>query len=61
MYVSAEVLLNQVLTQACMAHTSCLHRCQAWAARYNSWLLIELKPEGVVFSFLFLFTDAKNV
>ncbi len=25
-----------------------------WAARYNTWLLIELTPKGVVFSFLFL-------
>ena len=24
-----------------------------WAARYNTWLLIRLTPEGVVFSFLF--------
>ena len=23
-----------------------------WAARYNTWLLIELTPKGVVFSFL---------
>jgi hypothetical protein len=28
--------------------------CQAWAARYNTWLLIKLTPKGVVFSFLFL-------
>ncbi len=25
----------------------------AWAARYNTWLLIKLTPKGVVFSFLF--------
>ncbi len=25
---------------------------QAWAARYNTWLLIELMPKDVVFSFL---------
>jgi len=24
-----------------------------WAARYATWLLIKLTPEGVVFSFLF--------
>ncbi len=24
----------------------------AWAARYNTWLLIELTPKGVVFSFV---------
>ncbi len=24
-----------------------------WAAQYNTWLLIELRPKGVVFSFLF--------
>ncbi len=24
-----------------------------WAARYHTWLLIELTPKGVVFSFLF--------
>jgi len=24
----------------------------AWAARYNTWLLIKLTPKGVVFSFL---------
>ncbi len=27
-----------------------------WAARYNTWLLIELTPKGVVFSFLFFFS-----
>jgi len=26
---------------------------QAWAARYNTWLVIKLTPKGVVFSFLF--------
>ena len=26
-----------------------------WAARYNPWLLIELMPKAVVFSFLFSF------
>lgn len=26
-----------------------------WAHRYDTWLLIELMPEGVVFSFLFPF------
>ena len=25
----------------------------AWAARYNTWLLIKLTPKGIVFSFLF--------
>ena len=25
----------------------------SWAARYNTWLLIELMPQGVIFSFLF--------
>ncbi len=25
-----------------------------WAARYNTWLLLKLTPEGEVFSFLFL-------
>ena len=29
------------------------HACP-WAARYNTWLLIQLTPKGVVFSFLFL-------
>ncbi len=24
----------------------------AWAARYNTWLLIKLTPKGVVFPFL---------
>ncbi len=60
-YVSPEVLPNQVLTQACMAQVSCLLRCQAWAARYNTVLLINLMPKVVAFSVLFLFTDARNV
>ncbi len=25
----------------------------AWVARYNTWLLIEMTPKGIVFSFLF--------
>ena len=31
------------------------HLALAWAARYNTWLLIKLTLKGVVFSFLFLF------
>jgi len=27
---------------------------ESWTARYNTWLLIELTPKGVVFSFSFL-------
>ena len=27
---------------------------RAWATRYNIWVLIELTPKGVAFSFLFL-------
>jgi hypothetical protein len=26
----------------------------SWAARYNTWLLIKLTPQGVAFSFSFL-------
>ncbi len=35
---------------------ACLHSFKrlAWAARYNTWLLIKLTPKGVVFSFSFL-------
>ncbi len=29
------------------------HARGSWAAWYNTWLLIELTPKGVVFSFLF--------
>ena len=40
----------------CLQETYTLHiACtaeQPWAARYDIWLLIELTPEGVVFSFL---------
>jgi len=25
----------------------------SWAARYNTWLLIEVTPKGIVFAFLF--------
>ena len=46
--------------QSCMcadtSHTLCfINKCNehAWAARYNTWLLIKLTPKGVVFSFLF--------
>ena len=28
----------------------------AWAARYNTWLLIELTPKGIVFSFFLFFS-----
>ncbi len=28
-------------------------RCTTWAARSNTWLLIEMTPNGVIFSFLF--------
>jgi len=28
-------------------------RSLSWAAKHNLWLLIELTPQGVVFSFLF--------
>ena len=39
-------------------HSSWQHTIQQsksfdWAARYNTWLLIKLTPNGVVFSFLF--------
>ena len=27
----------------------------AWAAQYNTWLLIKLTPKGIVFSFMFFF------
>ena len=41
-------LLNRVCSAQCSSH--CL---EGWAAWYNTWLLIELTPKGVVFSFLF--------
>ncbi len=28
-------------------------KVSSWEARYNTWLLIQLMPKGVVFSFLF--------
>ena len=33
----------------------CMPMHGLWAARYNTWLLIELTPKGVVFSFLVCF------
>ena len=32
----------------------------AWAARYNTWLLIELTPKGAVFPFLILFFATRD-
>jgi hypothetical protein len=41
---------------------ACLHSFKrlAWAARYNTWLLIKLTPKGVVFSFSFLFFSSRD-
>ncbi len=39
-----------------MGHPLCVSvASEMWAAQYNTWLLIELTPKGVVFSFSFLF------
>lgn len=40
----------------CMA-TACSGQqsCCRWAARYDTWIVIELMPRGVLFSFLFFF------
>lgn len=32
-----------------------VHADDAWAARYNSWLLIELVPKGITFSVFLVF------
>ncbi len=42
-------LSNKLMTPKC---------CVNWAARYTTWLLMKLSPEGVVFSFLFCCVNA---
>ncbi len=37
----------------CVTHSLQCYHILAWAARYNTWLLIKLTLKGVVFSFLF--------
>ena len=48
---SIRVFSNHVQTQkqVCRAQTT-LAPLNHWAARYNTWLLIELTPKGLVFS-----------
>ncbi len=38
---------------ACIAHQQNSNDQTSWAARYNTWHLIEFTPKGVVFSLLF--------
>ena len=40
-----------------LCSNSSQHQHNLWAARYSTWLLIQLTPKGVVFSFLFLFIN----
>ena len=50
--------LLSVCTVTCQQHcitlddTGSLLQYMTWAARYNTWLLIQLTPKGIVFSFL---------
>jgi len=60
---SALLILLQVLKCCCryqcqieglgVSSRGSSYHIRAWAARYNTWLLMKLTPKGVVFSFLF--------
>ncbi len=43
-----------VTATAELVPSRCCKEKLPWAARYNSWLLIELTPKGVILSCLFL-------
>ncbi len=55
---TAKVLGNRCTYQS-LTHTGTPGSCDlrmplsAWTAWYNTWLLVELTPKGIVFSFLF--------
>ncbi len=53
-------VLHRTATRNVPDTSVCTYLLLTWAARYNTWLLIELTPKGVVFSLLLFFIPAAS-